>query len=833
MNRPHVCLLVTLVAATCATAQQFHPIVDKGLYPVRNPATGAAFADFDSDGRPDLFVTALTPTSFSFRPGILMNRPNGAVLFEEVPFPSEDDDRAARAVAFGDFDSDGDVDIAWADHGNPNVRLGLNDGTGSFTLVPTPALPISVTGLSTADFDGDGDLDLLLTTGSPFSGAIEDFLWFNDGNAVFTDVSATNLNVSWTIAGGVAIGDIDGDLDLDVFIASSSAGGIDSVFWENDGTGSFTERATGLPLLARQYGAAFVDLDEDGDLDLLTNESGSIFLPDVPYVLINDGTGRFVDETASRFVDSGVEAGATVRPVDIDGDGDLDLLGAGLRINDGAGVFTPVPVPFGLGIPADVDLDGDIDVWSSSRIFTNDGAANFEDRTVRSATRLRLLSNRLDISPGDYPITDAMAQNERLRAVDIDHDGDLDFLSRAWDDDLGALRLQLYRNDGSDMLFPELIGPGFPIGFSDLAFGDIDQDGDTDIALAFGYLGFIGAAIPFDPETGQTRLFFNDGQGNLTDVTDTNFPIAHHSSYGMELCDVDGDMDLDLVIGNGSSEFFGIPDQNRLYLNDGTGSYTEVTDTHLPKSSELTYTVSSGDVDGDGDIDLMFGGPAVPLGGVPYLVYNDGTGHFGNFTELPAEAERAYLADFDFDGDSDAIFGSNTGIFLARATPSGLVVESEEVSGIRSSGFGIDVRLDDVDLDGDLDLWTGSDSILVNLHRHLDAPQLPRIGNSYVLRAHAMPGYAGGIPIAIPFVSFGEASLPSPFGRLGIDPLTATTLPVIALPLFGGSGDLALDIPQSAVLNEAAVFFQALIVDIGGASAPTLTNSIADRILGG
>ena len=97
----------------------------------------------------------------------------------------------------------------------------------------------------------------------------------------------------------------------------------------------------------------------------------------------------------------------------------------------------------------------------------------------------------------------------------------------------------------------------------------------------------------------QDRLYLNDGAGNFTDVTATRMPPDSDHTYALAVGDVDGDGDPDLVFGNYRA-------QSRLYLNSGTGNFI-VTTPHMPRNSDLTVAVALGDVDGDGSLDAMFG----------------------------------------------------------------------------------------------------------------------------------------------------------------------------------------------------------------------------------
>ncbi len=838
MRSPRLVVFLALALAANLASQQFQPAVEKGLYPHLQSASGpAGFADFDGDDRADLLVARLHRSGTSARPGILLNRPDGPVQFEVAPFPS--DDEPALSFAFGDIDGDGDTDIAWID-GEPRARIHRNDGHGAFVESPV-TLPV-VDGLAEielADFDGDGDLDLLLGT-DWFFGPQPDLLLLNDGSGTFQDVTATHLNVTGTVVAEFAIGDIDGDQDLDVFVASSSAGATPSKVYENDGTGVFTDvtATTGLPALANLTSAAFVDLDADGDDDLLADQGGSVFLPGVQFAFVNDGTGSFTDESATRLLESAPDlAGATHTFIDVDGDGDDDLLGTGLRINDGTGVFTAVASPFTDAVASDVDADGDVDVWSENRVWQNDGTGSFVDRTAPPPNPIRVMPGSIALVPSSVPLSDATARVVGLRAIDLDHDGDLDLVDQERNIAADEFRLRVFTNDGTDTLLPTLVGPAFPYPLSDLAFGDVDGDGDTDVVIAFMIDPIAVSAGLLEATANQTRLYLNDGSGDLSDATG-QLPVDAIPSADVALCDIDGDDDLDLTLGNAFVSFAGWPQQNGVWVNDGAGTFQDVTAASLPQRTDWTSAIALGDVDGDGDPDLLAGGTTLVIGGVQTvldeptrLLLNDGSGQFTDAGALPGRGEDVLFLDVDLDGDADALWGDEVELRFARATPGGLVEESLDSIGIPPGTLATGLVAADVDQDGDVDLLDGLTRLMVNRHRHLDAVRFARIGEEYVLRAHASPGYAPGIPLALPLVAFAPNSLPTPFGLLGLDPGSTTALPSIALPLFGGSSDLVLAIPGNAALADVEVFVQALIVQLSANPlAPRLTNTIHDRI---
>ncbi|MEL6773076.1 MAG: FG-GAP-like repeat-containing protein, partial [Bacteroidota bacterium] len=174
-------------------------------------------------------------------------------------------------------------------------------------------------------------------------------------------------------------------------------------------------------------------------------------------------------------------------------------------------------------------------------------------------------------------------------------------------------------------------------------------DGDDDLDL------FVG-------NENDNALLLNDGTGVFTDVTATNLPASTPvETRKATFADVDGDDDLDVYLSNVFFLFQRDP-QDRLWLNDGTGVFTDVTAANLPASTATNLDAKFLDVDGDDDLDLITHGvgQAVPV----RLYTNDGTGVFTDATDallptLPTTDGLALeVADFDGDERLDLFIGN-------------------------------------------------------------------------------------------------------------------------------------------------------------------------------
>ena len=327
---------------------------------------GACAADYDNDGWTDLYVTNLGPNA--------LYRNNGRGGFDEVTSAAGvGSPLFGASCAFADVDRDGDVDLfvtnyvdASADHnifcgsddptdptrlychplvyqGQPDV-LYRNEGDGTFTDVSRQAglsdRPGNGLGVVVGDYDDDGWPDVFVA-----NDAVPDFLYHNEGGGVFREIG---LLAGVSVAGdgqaragmGTALGDYDGDGLLDLFVTNHELEG--HTLFENLGGGLFLDvtsrsgiRSATLPFVG--FGTAFLDYDNDADLDLaivnghvLTNpgkyDRGSVHAQG-NLLFRNDGGGRLTE--IARLAGPGFALEKVSRALavgDIDHDGDLDLL---------------------------------------------------------------------------------------------------------------------------------------------------------------------------------------------------------------------------------------------------------------------------------------------------------------------------------------------------------------------------------------------------------------------------------------------------------------------------------------------------------------------------
>jgi len=344
---------------------------------------------------------------------------------------------------------------------------------------------------------------------------------------------------------------------------------------------------------------------------------------------------------------------------DLNGDGWLDLVEGsmgtnGVYLNDGAGNFLERRNLTGdsgntRGIAVgDVDRDGDIDVV----------AAN-----LNAHTRLYLNSgNGIDFV--GYNVGPEPARADAVALEDMNGDGWLDVVVATHE--FRNSLIHFHTGNPLEPFGPQGV-PGQPIDTNGLhsqvaLVGDLDNDGDNDVVLI--------------NEIGPNVYFANDGAGNFA----APVPIGaeEDNSQAGALGDLNGDGWLDLVVGNYLPGLV-----SRIYLNSGNpaapfSSTTVPADFTVPNDPSYTHHVTLADVDNDGDLDIVLStaGLEAPQPGVTRftnrLYLNDGTGVFSAAGAIGADMDVTNvitIGDVDRDGDLDVIAGNEERDAASVAVP--------------------------------------------------------------------------------------------------------------------------------------------------------------------
>lgn len=601
------------------------------------------------------------------------------------------------AIALGYLDSDATLDaIVINTNSVPSVYSG--DGDGTFTEIVNPTTLGNATNTSVAlgDINGDKNIDVIVGNSA--------------GSIIYTNNTAGVMALSSTLTDtntkSVALVDIDGDTDLDIIMGNNGANEV----WENTAlnSGSFTSTSQTLGSYNTQS-ITFADIDNDGDQDIITAnvaQSNRVYL--------NNGSGTYTD--SGQTLGSTTTDSYSVTVGDVDGDNDIDIVIGNksdqaneLFLNNGSGIFTVSTQSLGNDLAIDLalfDIDGDEDldllVVNSSRpnqVFFNTGSGIF-DNSGQLLQQSSVTGATTNIAVGD-----------------LDQDGDLDFIE-ARDNlvtDVGWINSSKFRVNFVDS--SQNIGSNDTQG---IAVGDLNGDGFYDL---------------FTANSNQPNLvWFSDDKFQFTD---SNQALGNSDSTSVVLGDIDNDGDLDAIVGNkaqankvwrnnGSGVFSEIQDlgtfataalvlsdidndddldlitanagtANRVYLNNGSGVFTnDTSQTGLAAVTNVTLALVVGDLNGDNAPDLVTGN----TGSNSIVWYNDGNGIFTQAKTLSILTSRSLaLGDVDDDGDLDVLSGNfgNNQIWLNGTNT---YIDLTTTTGKNTTA----IALVDIENDGDLDL---------------------------------------------------------------------------------------------------------------------------------
>jgi hypothetical protein len=528
--------------------------------------------------------------------------------------------------------------------------------------------------------------------------------------------------------------DIDGDRDHDLFVQAYT----DLLwFFENTGTAKaprYEWRTDRYRDLAIGEWYRFADMDGDGDMDLLTEHPFS-------HVRLYRNTGSR-STPAFQYVDSLRDADGSALTVDrqnipaivdIDCDRSLDLFVG--RVDGSLARYeaeSPASDRFLLVTEAfeDIRIIGQVDTLPSMRHganaiafadFDRDGDqdlfwGDFFERSVLLIENVGATCSTpsFQVEPRPLPYADSVQTSgyNTPVPVDIDFDGDLDFL-------MGVLggAYNPVANTADNFYHWERTGPealalrtrrvldGIDLGSETApALGDVDGDGDLDLVLG-------NKVDPRTGNSGQLFLFLNEGSRTTPRLrlADT-LPIRGPFHLAPALGDLDGDGDAELLVGTWNHDVL-------LFRNEGgRGSPRWVQDTALTiRPTRVSNAVPAlSDIDGDGDLDLFIGEATGEIN----FFRNEGTARSPRFVvasdrldEIDVGRRSApSLADVDGDGLVDLVSGREEGgvvVFRNAGTRTAARFVPLEGLGVALPPASTPV-LGDVDGDGALDLLAGT-----------------------------------------------------------------------------------------------------------------------------
>jgi FG-GAP-like repeat len=579
-------------------------------------------------------------------------------------------DQETLSIALGDLDGKNGLDIIIGRACCVPNEIYFNDGSGHFgwdggvvSFGPTNKRTSSI---AVGDINGDQLVDIAV--GHETSGIGRNIVYFNDksapGNFHQGDIDPMCNNTVNVVCFGsndtssLALGDINGDNKLDIVVGTSTriGDGQNRIYFNSGGsTPNFIGTNFG-PGNDGSLSVAVADIDNDNDLDIIVGNGYPVRQQNVVY-LNQEGTGQFYNGTegcgqtaATICLGAGFDVTDSLGIADLNGDGYLDIVtGNGSQeqgeanvvyFNAGMGDLLPPPEGWRYGNPdvptmaaavGDVNNDGNLDIVIANRVDYVDNP----DCTTNPACDPRYVKQ--------------LNQNA------------------------------VYLGNGEGRFDEQLFGSGDDWTYS-VALGDLDGDRDLDIVI--GSIPYFdrncAEQINVDCPTqgGQNYIYMNNN-GDFTAVSSVRrFGTGTDWTFSVALGDVDGDTDLDIVVGNAGGQGKGasfLGEQNVVYLNDGDGNFASGADVVdcstaagtvrcVGDANSITTSVALGDIDGDGDLDIAVGnGERTGQQNVVYL--NDSVGNFNwegssrLFGPVSRQTDSLALKDLDGDGSLDIVSG--------------------------------------------------------------------------------------------------------------------------------------------------------------------------------